>query len=321
MSNRVVDVSIKGKWFTVPACQVGERDIVVKGRGFRVARIHDELWLQSELDDPEACLTALRSDAAGLRPDVFTFAQRLPATTPKFDYPFEMESIAAVRLPGYDEWWDGLPQESRKNTRRAAKRGVVVSIKPLDDGLIRAIVALNNDSPMTMRQGSSFYHYGKSYDQVKRDQSTHLDRSEFICAHVGDELVGFLKIVYCDHLGTILQLITKPTHQDKRPANALIAKAVERCNERRLSFIVYGQYRYGNQPRTSLMEFKDRNGFKEILVPRYYIPLTTRGRLGMMLKLHRGRVGVFPEGVISAGRWVRAEWHRLKARQAGVVQW
>jgi hypothetical protein len=311
-TNRVVEVCVKGQWFTVPSCQVGDRDIVVNGRRFRVARIHDELWLRSELGDPRVCLDALRSRSNGLRPDVFTFAQRLPATTPKYDYPFEWESIAAVRLPGYDEWWEGLPQESRKNTRRAAKRGVVVSVKPLDDELIRGIVALNNDSPM--RQGSSFHHYGKSYEQVKRDQSTHLDRSEFICAHIGDELIGFLKIVYCDDLGTILLLITKPTHQDKRPANALIAKAVERCQEKGLSFIVYGQYRYGNQPRTSLMDFKDRNGFKEILVPRYYIPLTSKGRLGMMLRLHRDRVGMFPESVISVGRRIRTEWYKLKSQ-------
>lgn len=253
-----------------------------------------------------------------MRPDIFTFAQKLPATTPKYRYLMEWESVAAVRLPGFTQWWERLPQETRKNTRRAAKRGVVVKVKALDDELIRGIVELNNDSPL--RQGLPYHHYGKTYEQVKKDQSTHEDRSEFICAYLGHELIGFLKIVYCGRFGTLLLLITNPRHQDKRPANALITKAVERCDERGLSYMVYGKFRYGNQPKTSLMEFKIRHGFEELFVPRFFVPLTLKGELGLRLGLHRERVALLPRSAIAVGRCLRAEWYRLRYSQAGVVQ-
>jgi hypothetical protein len=316
----VVEVSVKGKWSTVPALGLGDKNIIVKGRWLKVATVHDEQWLDTELDDPDTCVQRLKQTKAdGLRADIFTFAQKLPATTPRYRYSMEWESVAAVRLPSFAEWWEKVPQETRKNVRRAAKRGVVVKVSPLDDALIRGIVELNNDSPT--RQGTPFHHYGKSYEQVKKDQSTHIDRSEFICAYVGDELIGFLKIVYCGRFGALLLLITKGSHQDKRPANALMAKAIERCDEKGLSYMVYGRFRYGNQPKTSLMEFKIRHGFEEILVPRFYVPLTTTGAIGMSLGLHRESVAVLPQSAISIGRRVRAQWYKLKGSQwAGVAQ-
>ena len=63
--------------------------------------------------------------------------------------------------------------------------------------------------------------------------------------------------------------------EDKRPANALIAKMVEVCEAKGISHLIYGLYNYGNKRNSSLLEFKIRNGFEEFLVPRYYIPLTT----------------------------------------------
>jgi hypothetical protein len=285
--------------------------VTVRGRWLRVAGIHDEQWLPGELEDPQACVNRLkRVTIGGAKADIFTFAQKLPATTPKYPYAIEMESIAAVRLTSVGDWWNKLPQETRKNVRRAGKRGVVVTVRELDDDLIRGIVELNNKSPM--RQGAPFHHYGKTYEQVRKDQSTHKDRSEFICAYLETELIGFLKMVYCHQYGTLLLLITDPSHQDQRPANALLARAIERCADKGLSYVVYGKYRYGNQPRTSLMEFKDRHGFAEIMVPRYYVPLTARGKLGMNLGLHRDRVGILPKGAISFGRRLRAEWYRLR---------
>jgi hypothetical protein len=311
-SETFVDVSFKGKWTVTPAIRIEDKNIVVRGKWLKVASIHDELWLDSSLQDPEVCvreLKSLRSSHVAI-PDILTFAQKLPAVSPMWKYPIEWESVAAVRLSNFTTWWESLPQETRKNARRATKRGVVVDVRPLDDDLIRDIVELNNDSPM--RQGAPFHHYGKSFDQVKKDQSTHLERSDFICAYVGKELIGFLKMVYCGAFGSLLLLITKPSHNDKRTANALMVKAIERCLERGMSFMVYGKYRYGNQPPTSLMKFKDHHGFSEIMVPRFYVPLTLKGEIGMAMKLHRDRVALLPESVISVGRRVRAEWYKLK---------
>jgi hypothetical protein len=305
-----IEISVNGVWTRVKALNVAGRNIIVRGQVIRVASVHDEWWMQSPVDNPGSILEQLQGSSGALKADLFTFAQRVTVPLPIYEFPFEWDSVAAIRLTTFAEWWQGLPQESRKNTRRAAKRGVTIGIRQLDDRLVEDIVALNNDSPL--RQGRAFSHYGKTFDEVRKDHSAFLDRADFLCAYLGNELVGFLKIVYCDGLGAILQLTTKGSHFDKKPANALLAAAVERCEQQNLPFITYGKFRYGNQERTSLMEFKGRNGFEEILVPRYYVPLTLKGRLAMKLKLHHDLVGVLPRPAIVLGRRVRSNWYRLR---------
>ncbi len=308
-----VDISVKGRWATLPALQVGGTNIIVRGRWLRIASIHDEPWIEREIDDPERCVQALRRlGVGGRRADIFTFAQRLPATTPNYRYPLEWENLAVARLPTYASWWEKLPRESRWNVRRAARCGVALTVRDLDDDLIGGIVELNNDD--RIRQGVPFYHYGKTFEEVRRDQSVYLERSEFICAHLHGELIGFLKLVYCDRFGVVIQALTKHNRRAERPANALIARAVERCVDRGLPYLVHGKYRYGNQPDTSLMEFKRRNGFEPVLVPRFYVPLTRKGALGMALRLHRDRVSTLPRPAIAVGRSVRAAWHALRTR-------
>jgi hypothetical protein len=311
VDTKIIEISVKGKWVPIRALTVNELNIVTTGRLIRIASVHDEWWMERELEHPDAIIECLHDQAApDFKADVFTFAQRLPSIVPKYSYPMEFDSIAAIRLTSASDWWQKLPQEARKNTRRAAKRGVVISVRPFDDQLVREIVQLNNSSPL--RQGREFTHYGKNIDQVKRDHAAFEDRSEFICAFVGSQLIGFLKIVYCDGIGAILQLTTNNHHFDKRPANALVAAAVERCEKRGMGFVTYGKYRYGKQESTSLMDFKARNGFEEILVPRYYVPLTLRGKIGLRLGLHHDLVGVLPPFVATVGRRVRSTWHGWK---------
>lgn len=316
MGHTFVDVSVKGRWSTVPALRVGEVSIIANGRWVTVARIHDEPWLPREVDDPERCIQALkRFGVGGRRPDIFTFAQTVADTTPRYRHPLEWESIATVRLSTYATWWARLPDDVRRNVKRAGKRGVLARVRALDDNLVAGIVEVNNES--RVRQGAPCIHFGKTHAEVARDQAVHLERSEFLCAYLGDELIGFLKIVYGDRCGVFVQFLTKRSRRALKPANALVAKAVERCCENGLRYMVYGKYRYGNQPDTSLMEFKRRNGFEEILVPRYYVPLTTRGRVAMALGLHRDRVDTLPEGAISVGRRARAAWYALRTANDG----
>src|SRR5438552_1655252 len=83
-------------------------------------------------------------------------------------------------------------------------------------------------------------------------------------------------------------------HHDKRPANALIAKAVEICEAKGVRYLTYGNFHYGNKGIDRLLEFKIRNGFEAILMPRFYVPLTLKGALCMRLRLHRGLLGILP---------------------------
>ena len=305
------EISVKGRWVSVPALDVNGNTIVVGGRWLKVAAIHDEEWLEHEIEDPELCMKTLKEHRSqGVRADIFTFAQKLPATSPKYKYSMGRDSIAAVRTTSFKEWWEKLPQESRKNVRRSQKRGVAVGVKQFDDDLVRAIREVNNDSPV--RQKVLNVHYGKTLDQVRRDYSSFLERSDFICANLGSEVIGFLKLVYREEVASILNLTPKPSHYDKRPANALIAKAVELCEAKGISYLTYGRFNYGNKGDSPLREFKIRNGFSETLVPRFYIPLTTWGSLCMRLGLHRGPLGILPHGVITIGVNARARWYSLQ---------
>ena len=311
MTVHTAEISVKGKWVRVPALEVEGRTIIVNGKWIKVALIDAEEWLETGLEDPEPCLKKLKEQRSSeLRADLFTFAQRVSNPAPRYKYPMEMESIAAVRLTTFDNWWQNLPQETRKNTRRSQKRGVVVRVQQLDASLIKDILTLNNDS--SVRQGKPFSHYGKTLEQVTKDQAAFLDRSEYICAYLGDELVGFAKLVFRKEVASILTFLPKASHYDKRPANALMTKLVERCTERQISYLTYGLFNYGNKQDAPLREFKVRNGFGEILVPRFYVPLTVKGALCMKLNLHRGLIGILPPSVIALGGKVRTKWYNTK---------
>jgi hypothetical protein len=306
-----IEVAIKGKWFTVPALEINGKDIIVRGKWIRIARVEAEEWLESELEDPHQCVQILKQQrSADLRADILSFAQKLPAIRPKYEYPVEWESIAAVRLTSFQEWWEGLPQETRKNVRRAQKRGVVVQVRNLDDALIRDLQILNNDSPV--RQGKVFTHYGKTLDQVKRDQAAFLDRCDYICAYHEKELIGVVKLIYRGDVASILTFLPKASHHDKRPANAIMAKAVELCEQKGIHHLIFGKFNYGNKRHTPLREFKIRNGFEEILAPRYYVPLTMKGAISVRLKLHRGLLGLLPHSVITFLVNTRAKLHAFK---------
>ncbi len=224
----------------------------------------------------------------------------------------ELESIAVARIGSFKDWWDGLPQESRKNVRRSQKRGVVISRQDFGDELIRGIADVQNECPV--RQGRRYPHYGKTFEQVKRDHSGFIDRSDFICAHFKGELIGFLKVVYRGEVASILQLNSKASHFNKRPANALLAKAVEGCWARGAAYLTYGRFNYGNKGDHSLREFKTRNGFEEMLVPRFYVPLTAWGRLCVRAKLYRGLLEILPHSVIATLVTARAKWYHATKR-------
>ena len=320
-AERTIPVSIRGVWVHVPAFDIDDHTIVVTGRWLKIAFIDGE-DLGKELRNPEACLQAMRS-ARSSRPriDIFTFSQEIPVRGPRFNYPTEWDSIAVVGSSSFKAWWEHVPQETRKNVRRSQKRGVEIVVKPLDDDLVHQICGVNNAS--AVRQNKEFVHYGKTFDQVKYDQSTYLDRSDFLCAYSGDELIGFLKIVYNGAIASIVQLLTKHSHSDSRPANALLSKAIELCETKGALYLTYGKYNYGNKTASSLLDFKRRNGFEEFLMPRYYVPLTPWGAVCMRLRAHHGLIGMLPKPLISVSLRVRSGlfgWKRSISRCSSVAE-
>lgn len=311
-----IEISEMGQWITVPSLELLGKHIIVKGRCLKIALIHDEEWLDTELASPELYIERLKAaKAQGFSADIFTFAQKLPPAPPKFSYAVEMDSVAAIRLTSFDQWWEGLPQEARKNARRAQKRGVEVNVTPFGRELVEAISEVNNAAPML--QGVRNVHLGKSLVQIEKDYGSFSDRCDFLCATCDGETIGFLKVVYRGDAASILHITTKPSHYDKRPGNALITKLVEICGKKQVPYITYGMFNYGNKRDSPLREFKIRNGFQEVLVPRFYVPLTPRGRMCMSLGLHRGLIGVLPHWAITRALQFRAKWINVRQSSEG----
>lgn len=291
MALKQVEIRSSGKNSFAPAAEILGRIVISRGGKITTASILDDLVTEGELvPNPDTFISLLKQ--SGLNPDVLTFFQRPPDLVPKFNYQIEWDNYAVVDTSNFDAWWEKLPQEARKNTRRSTKRGVLVKAVPYDDTLVSGIYKLCNESPV--RQGRPFWHYGKDFETIKREHATFLDRSEFVGAYFQDELIGFIKMVYVDQLAVILHILAFNSHYDKRPLNALITKAVEICSKKGVRYFVYGSYIYGNKKDSSLVEFKRRNGFEQLNFPRYYVPLTWKGKIYVALRLYRGPVGLIP---------------------------
>jgi hypothetical protein len=298
------EISVRGAVVSVPAAQISGRTIIVTGKWLSVAALKDEDYQQGDLvPDPEHAINCVRRHEE-LNADVFTFAQKITDPEPRFPFQVEWESVAVVPLISYEDWWTNcVSTDLRKDVRRSAKRGVVVRPVQFDDCFVRGIKHIYDEMPV--RHGRPFWHYGKDVDTVMRENATYLDRSEFLGAFLGDELIGFLKVVYVDKVGRLMQIISKDAHRDKRPTNALIAKAIEVVAAKGCSHLTYGKYRY-IEATDSLTAFKARNGFQEVKVPRYFVPITRKGKLALRFHLHHGVKGFLPPSVLLVARRARA---------------
>jgi hypothetical protein len=306
------EIRVKGRSINVPSARVGGRTVIVTGKWLKIAAVQDEELVEGEVvDDPEQFLTALKKSA--LQADIFTFAQHLPDITPKYKYHLEWDSMAAIPITTFEEWLTKrVEYDVRKAVKKAAKLGIVVKVAEFNDEFVRGIKNIYNES--TVRQGKPFSHYGKDFETVKREASTYLDRSEFIGAYYQNELVGFIKMIYVNEIARTVHVISQQKHSDKKPTNALIAKAVKLCEQNGRSHLVYGEYAYGESAHqrinTSKTEFKRRNGFKEVLEPRYYIPLTVKGRIFLKLRVHRGIKAALPRPVLRTLRIGRSTFYK-----------
>ena len=285
---------------------VDRREIRVDGRLVRVARLSAEQF--DTLPDPDATIGALR--ASQERVDLFTFVQRLSQGSPQFSHPMEWDNLAAMNVTTFEDWWNRqIDRKTRNMVRRAEKAGVTVREVPFDDALIGGIVAIYNESPV--RQGKAFWHFGKPADLVCRENATFLDRSVFIGAFLGNELIGFAKIVSDESRGQagLMQIVAMIQHRDKSPANALIAQAVRSCAERGIPHLFYSKFSFGRRQRDSLSDFKERNGFRRVDLPRYYVSLTATGRVALRLGLHRDKlIDYVPDQLQGPLRVLRQMW-------------
>jgi hypothetical protein len=288
-------------------------DTLIEGKLIRIARLDAEGY--DFVEDPEAVLKTLRD--ARDRVDLFSFIQKLSDPTPRYNYPMEWDNLAAMKISTFEHWMaHQVDFKVRNKVRKATKTGVVVREVPFDEELIKGISAIYNEVPV--RQGKSFWHCGKDFEAVRRMNGTFLSRSIFLGAFLEEKLIGFVKLVTSEDRtqAGLMQIISMMQCRDKAPTNALIAQAVRSCAERNISHLWYANFSYGNKKSDSLADFKRYNGFKKVELPRYYVPLTTIGRIALRLDLHRSLANWIPEPIAATYRELRSSWYARRFRRA-----
>jgi len=292
---------------------VDDKEIRIAGSLIKTARLEGDRY--EFLDRPETIIEGLQK--SGSRIDLFTFIQRLPETSPKYTYPMEWDNFAALRVSTFEHWWtQQIGFKARNKAKQAEKKGVTVREVAFDDALVRGIHQVYNESPL--RQGLPNVHYGKNIEAIFHMISTFRNRAIFIGAFLDGALIGFIKLVHdetCTQAG-LMHIISMNRHRDKAPTNALLAQAVRSCAERGISYLVYANFVYGNKQHGSLIDFKERNGFQKIDIPRYYVPLTGIGRVAFQLGLHRRLADYIPESLGTKLREIRTAWYKRKFQSA-----
>jgi len=193
--------------------------------------------------------------------------------------------------------------------RKAEKDNIKVSIVPQTDKLAEGIWKIYNETPI--RQGRAFPHYGETRETVAANMNAEKN-STYIGAYIDEELAGFIQILHGDNIAILSNILAMQIHWDKSVNNALIAKAVEVCAEKGEHWLMYG--RIGNHP--SLDRFKENNGFAKFPITRYYIPLTSKGKLATKIGLHQELKDSLPGKIkyplLPAVNWVSRTKTKIK---------
>jgi hypothetical protein len=310
MSTEQAAIRIRGQNTTAPSTRICDRTIIATGTWLKTASVQDEHFVEGDLvPDLERAIAHLKQ--WDVKPDIFTFCQKITDPEPRYVYHTEWDDFAVAPITTYEDWFrNRIKKDARQNLQRAKRDGIEVRTVTYDDAFVQGIKNLYDETPI--RQGKRFWHYGKSFDALKELHGTYRERAEYLGAYLGDELVGFIKMVYVDNFVKTMHVLGSNKHRNKRPTNALIAKAIEVCAEKKLSFLIYGEYNFPGKKETSLTEFKVRNGFEEMKYPRYFIPLTAKGRLALRLKLHRGLHRHIPAPMTNTLLKLRSAYFRRK---------
>ncbi len=225
--------------------------------------------------------------------DIFTFIDRKwchPVTNPPLNWIKSDDNIGLLEIKDYPTWWHSIGKKTRNMVRKAEKEGVKVSVVSQSDDLAQGIWKIYNETPI--RQGRAFPHFGESLETVTNNMYSE-KFSTFIGAYMGEELVGFIQILHGDSIAVLSNILSMQKYWDRAVNNALLAKAVEVCQAKSERWLMYG--RIGNHP--SLDRFKESNGFIRFPVSRYYIPLTSKGRIAITLGLQKELKDALPNSI------------------------
>lgn len=275
----------KGVPVTVDAVRINGQTFLASGRLMKTAELK-YIW-EEDVRDPELVIRELKNGP--LKVDILKFWQRIPDTEPKFPYYHEWRYPASIPITTHKQWFEKqIKKTARTKIRKAERLGLKVREEQLSDELIRGIMEIYNESPL--RRGKPFWHYGKDFETVKKELSQDLEKCMFVTAYWNGELIGFIKFFFLDRYAKTTLILDKVSRRDVGSMNSLISKIIEICADRNIPYFVYSYWRRGDHG-----QFQESNGFIKTAVPEYFVPLTTRGRLALLLNLHRGIKGWIPE--------------------------
>lgn len=265
-----------------------------------ISRVELEEEWYADVEDPVAVVAALSSQKRAVA-DLLTFWQRYPDVEAKYPYHLEWEELALLRIDTYEDWWQRrVKPQVRNKIRKSERAGLSVREVPFDDDFVRGMTAIFAESPI--RQGRKFWHYGKSFDTVKSQFSRCTYRETMIGAYLGDEMIGFVMLADAGKFAIPTQIIASLHHRDKGASNALMAKSIEVCARKHQDMI----YMYWGED--SLADFKRSCGFEAVRVPRYWVPLTAKGRFALSRGLHHGWKSMVPPATRERLKGLRRRW-------------
>ena len=279
---------------------IANTEISTNGNFFRVARLRHE-WMEFP-DDPSALIEKMKQKPAA---DLFTFLQEAHYSRPEFPFYRENSSASLLTIKSLDDWWNNLHFKARNKARKAQKTGVEIAETDLDDDFIADVQKLYNESPL--RQGRKFTHYGKDFAVVKEDLASLAGKTIFVGAYLNDELIGFMKLFVGNGIIRIIHILAMLAHRDKCVTDALIGRAVKICDEKNIFHL-----HYGNWASRGLGAFRAKYNFQRHDCPRYFVPLTARGKLMMGLRLHRPLRERLPQSWADRLVGLRNQWNTLR---------
>jgi hypothetical protein len=290
---------------------IDNKEISIKGKFFRIAKLYHE-WYEF-LDEPEALIEKMKKGKP--QPDLFTFVQE--AHVPHREFPFHRETVTSsiLTIKSFDDWWDNLHFKARNKARKAQKTGVEICETELNDSFVRGVEKLYNECPL--RQGRKFTHYGKNFNQIKNELGSFIDRSIFTGAYFNGELIGFMKTFQGNGIFRIIHILAMLAHRDKCVMDALIAHAVKLCDEKSVSYLHYGDW-----TSRGLGAFRSKYNFQPQEGPRYFVPLTARGKFMLSLRLHRPLRERLPQSWADRLIAIRNYWNAMRygtARSAAEI--
>lgn len=280
-------------------------EISVSGKFFRIAKLRHE-WFEF-LDEPVALAEKIKKTAVA---DLFTFVQEIHVPHQELAFHHETASASVLTIKSFDDWWKGLHFKARNKARKAQKTGVEIREVKLDDAFVKGVEKIYNESPL--RQGRRFTHYGKDVATIKNDLSSFPEKSSFTGAYFNDELIGFMKLFEGNGILRFIHIIATLAHRDKCVMDALIAHAVKMCGEKSISYLHYGDW-----ASRGLGTFRLKYDFQRYDCPRYFIPLTARGKFMLNFKLHRPLRERLPKPWADRLITLRNHWNSLRYGMAG----